>query len=475
MRVVQGLPISWEPTVATAYHPGQLHAAVWSPCSRLIATIWVATEEIEIWDATTLAQLSILGTPSRGNEWLSFSPDGCLLVCGNGRQLTIWDLQTGCLLGTISHTEKSVESQWWGTACSMDGKMFAVVHQGFITTISTHNLLSRTPIYTHRVSDGYVIATWTHGEYLQFTTLQPGSITIWEASFTSIDTLVKVKSLPVLCDVDVHKSLFLPAILLLASIPSRDVVLVWDAQNSKLLLNSVISSRPSQMSFSADGCFFACRTVGDEVYLWKGFPTGYTLHQKVILPYIEGWKGLFLSPNGGSIVMFNGETLHLWHTRDRIAPPSSVPTPPANSASFILEFSPDREFSAVVKRFETTVIVHNLKPGGLQLIIDTGMKVIGLKMTGSTIIVVHEERLVTWNLPMGECTTDARANIDDSVHTTTLDHPELNTVGCAHLASISTNSNHIAIIWTGDVLGSWYLALLSMSTGECLTGAHITF
>ena len=470
MRVVRGLTISWEPTVATPYHPGQINMAVWSPCSRLIAALWEGTGEIQILDATTLAQLSILETPSYKNEWLSFSPDGCLLVCGGVEQLTIWDLQTGCLLGTIpSTTTTSVTNQWWGAACSMDGKMIAVIHQGTITTISTYNLLSRTPIYTHQVSDGHVIATWTHGEYLQFTTLQPGSITIWEVSFTSIDTLVEVKSLPVLCDVDLHKSLFLPAILLLASIPSEDVVLVWDAQNSKLLLNSVLSSRPSKMSFSADDCFFACVTDHDEVYLWKWSPAGYTLHQKVILPHIPGWKELFLSPNSGSIVMFNGETFRLWHTSDPITPPSSVPTSPADLADFILEFSPDRKFSVAVQRFGTTIIVCNLKSGGLELIIDTGMKVIGLKVIGSTVIVVDRDEVVTWNLPVGECTTDARVNIDDSVQTTTLVCGELDAAERVTYASISPNSNHIAIAWSGNDIDYWHLNLLSMSTGECLT------
>ena len=347
--------------------------------------------------------------------------------------------------------------------------MFAVVHQDSITTISTYNLLSRTLIYTHQVSDGYVIATSTRGECFQFTALQPGSITIWEASFTSIDTFVKVNSLPVLCgNVDVHQSLFLPANLLLASITGSEV-LVWDAQNSKFLLRSMIPSGPHKISFSADGCFFACGTKNDEVYLWKGSPTGYTLHQKVILPYIFGQKGLFLSPNSGSIVMFNGQALRLWDTTDPITPPSSVPTSPANSAGFILEFSPNRKFSAAVQRWSTTVVVYNLKSGGLQLIIDTGMKVIGLKVTGSTIVVVDRGKVVTWNLPVGDCTADARASIDDSVQTTTLDHPELDIAVYADYPSISPNFNHIAITWNHNNTGHWHLDLLSMSTGKCLT------
>ena len=474
MRVVQGLPLLWEPTVATAYHPGELGTAVWSPCSRLIAAVWDGTEKkIEILDATTLAQLSILKLRGHGNKWLSFSPDGCLVVCGCFGEFTIWDLQTGCLLSTIDTIQPNIMvweiSQWWGAAVSMDGKMIAVVHQ---RSISTYNLLYRRLIYTNQFSDGYVLATWTHGEYLQFATLKQESITIWEASFTSVDTLVKVKSLPVLCDVDVHKSLFLPAVLLLASIPSEDVVLVWGAQNSKLLLNSVIS-RPSKMSFSADGCFFACGTDDDEVYLWKGSPTGYTLHQKVILPYIDRSNELFLSPNGGSIVMFNGQTLHLWHTTDPMAPLSSVPTSPANSADFILGFSPDRKFSVAVQRFGTTIAVYNLKSGGLQLIIDTGMKVIGLKVTGSTIIVVDKKQVVTWNLPVGECTADARANIDDSVQTTALDHLELSVAEQVNHASISPNSNHIAIRWSSWTFDSFHLDLLSMSTGECLISTEI--
>ena len=488
MRAVQGLPNSWEPTVVTAYHPGFLWVAVWSPCSRFIAVNWEGTVEIKILDATTLAQLSIFGISSDETAWLSFSPDSCLLVHGSSKVLTIWDLQTGSLLGTIpagSNTPpvRTTITPSMGTTVtpmrttitpvySIDVRMIAVVHKDShyaATGISTYNLLSGAHMYSHKVPDGHVIAaSWTHSKCLQFATLTQGSITIWETSFTSIHTLVKVKSLPVQCDVNVQNYLFLPTLLLLASAPSSDGVLVWDVQNSKLLLNSTCPGPAHDMTFSADGCFFACITGVGYVYLWKESPTGYILHQTVILLWVSGYSGLFLSPNGGSIIGFNGPKLHLWHTTDPIITSPSVSI---NFTGFILEFSPDRMFSAAVQRFTSTVTVYNLKSGDPQLIIETGIPVIGLKVTGSTITVVGGRKVITWNLLVGACTADAGASIDDSVQITTLDLNKLEKL--EHHASISPNLNYIAIIWLDNKRSDWHLDLLSMSTGKCLTSTNV--
>jgi len=119
------------------------------------------------------------------------------------------------------------------------------------------------------------------------------------------------------------------------------------------------------------------------------------------------------------------------------------------------------------------------------LIVDTGMKILGLGVTGSSIIVVGEGKAVTWDIPAGHRASVVRANINDSLRTTVLSYstpephtpepytPKSNTSGATPLEpciSISPDSNYIAIAWQ-PVGSSRGLNIYDTSTGECLTGA----
>ena len=446
---------------------------MWSPCSKLIAAVWDDSKDIKILDAVTLEKLSTLESQDK-TFGLSFSPDSHLLTQFSGSEKTTsWDLQTGGLVSVIPPEPDINYGEYLSSTYSPDRKMIATSYwnnSSSTGTIYTYNLLSGIPIqpiHSHQVSEGRIIPTiQTHGECAQFTTLQPGSITIWEADFTSAPTLVKIKSLPA-PDMEFpsqeldqkYDILFLPAFSWLAS-TLLDEVLVWDAQNSRFLLKFSPLSPCDIVSFSPDSHFFACKTGGGVVYLWKESPIGYVLHQTVTLPSVPGYSGIFLSPNGGSVVVFSGSTLHLWHTTDPITPPSSVPTQ-TFWVDFILEFSPDRIFSAFGQRYGT---VLNLRFGHVQLTIDTGMEVIGLKVTGGTITAISMGKVFTWNLPMGDCNINARANISDSIQTTTFDCHKSNH---PHRAFMSPNLNLIITSW------HHHLNIFNVSTGKYITDADL--
>jgi hypothetical protein len=111
--------------------------------------------------------------------------------------LTSWDLQTGGPVSTIHSGSKHRASQRFSSTYSMDGKVVAVASGGFTnTTITAYNLLSGTPT-SYNVSEGQVVdPIWTYGECLQFATIKPGSIIIWETNFTLTHKPAEVKSLP---------------------------------------------------------------------------------------------------------------------------------------------------------------------------------------------------------------------------------------------------------------------------------------
>ena len=442
--MVQGVPTLWDPSIASTRFPGFIDAAAWSPCSRFIAVAWRSSNEITILDAVTLERLRTTSPTSQlgYSTDLMFSPDGCLLV-GNFRTATSascivsWDLQTG---GPISNISIGRD---FGSYCSMSYSscktMLGVLFKGArVSTIITYNILSSTPISSHPVKGLAAKTIWTHGECLQFATVESGSITIWEVGFTSNSTPKEVGSLSTPDNFSSNEFLLFPTLSRLSFI-LKGRVLVWDTQHSKTLLDCVDIKNPRNMSFSSDGHFFICGTKGPEFYLWKESPNGYLLHRKFISS--TGSTKQVLSPDGGSMITFSSSTVQLWRTTNSPTSLSSTPTQTSQSTpqDFILDFSPDKELAAVTRRLGNMVTVLHLKSGDPQLVIDTSMEVCAIRMAKSTIVVTDGRKIVTWDLPIGDYVLNTRANIKSSVRTTTFESPVLG----PHI-SISPNLNYIA-------------------------------
>jgi len=80
------------------------------------------------------------------------------------------------------------------------------------------------------------------------------------------------------------------------------------------------------------------------------------------------------------------------------------------------------------------------------------MEIHGLRVTGSTIVVVSDRKIVTWNLPAGDQVPNPRANINDSVQTITFPHPPFHypTSRSIQTASVSHDLQHITITEVDD-------------------------
>jgi len=444
--------------------------AVWSSCSRFIAV--ETPDNTEVLDGATLERLHTFEHPWSKDGWSSLSPDGRSLTWSDGDDgTTTWNLQTGGQISAIPLALDLPPLSYFSSAHSTDGKMVAFAHRdsenGAVTGISTYNLISGTHVYSHHASEGRIIAPiWTHGELLRFAAVKPGSITIWEVGFTSEHALAEIESLPAPDDTGSEEHLFLPTLSRLAFILDKSV-LIWDARDSKILLNFVGGGLLGGLSFSSDGRFFACGVAGQGAHLWKESPTGYVLHQKLVSGSADDWIVPFLSPDGESIITSKGSETQLWHTTGPIDPPSSVPPQPANRTKFVLAFSPDKSFIATGRLGGKIATIVDLKSGDLRLMINTGMVVCGLGVTGSTAIVVGEGKIVTWNLPAGDCVLNAEANIHDSVRTIVFDHPPP-PPGWLHFASISPDFNHLAITREED--GGGGVDIYDASTGKHLFG-----
>ena len=479
-RVVQGLPTSWDSFVVTRRYQSWGDAAIaWSPCNKFVALTLFGSREIEILDATTLGRIKTLTAPPAPTRWLSFSPDSHLLTgFSNDLGLTSWDLQTGGPVGTIRPEPGTMEQRSFSSTYSADGKIVAVAYgayAGFRTnsTISTYNLVSGSRIYSYQALGGHIVGSiWTHGERLRFATVNPGRITIWEAVFTSEHTLSEVETLPAPDNVN-HSAeyLFLPTPPRLAFDFNR-IVRVWDARDSKLLLDfQIVSSdwhRRKAFVFSHNGQFFACRTNGETFCVWKESPSGYTLYRVLTFKMLGSITASF-SPNGESFIVQHYATIQLWHTRDPIPRLSSQS---GRCTNFTLGFSPDGALAAVARFHEDTVTILDLASGRIRLTIDTGMEILWVGMAGDTVVVIGKQKIVTWKVPTSDNVFEARANIDDSIHTTLFHRSGWHPNEVAPYISISPNRNRIAVVTHKGLgrNGAVIMEVYDLPTGKCLKG-----
>ena len=246
-------------------------------------------------------------------------------------------------------------------------------------------------------------------------------------------------------------------------------MLVWDARDSKLLLDSA-RSNSSGMSFTPDGHFFACAVAGQGLSVWKESPAGYIPHQRLPFATETIRTGPLLSPNGGSVLVSNGLTTNLWHTKGQHLSHPDVPISVASRADFIVEFSPDGTLAAVARLREGTIVVLDLDVGGPRLAIDTHMSIVCLRLTGSAVVVSDGSSLAIWNLPAEDHASTIKADITDRAQVT--NHIPL---GCTFGASISPDLSRVAAIDEYSALGIYHLSTKNLTWATTKWGALPSF
>ena len=115
------------------------------------------------------------------------------------------------------------------------------------------------------------------------------------------------------------------------------------------------------------------------------------------------------------------------------------------------------------------VTVVDLKSSNPRLTIDMGMLIYGLWVTGNTITVFDGEWIVAWELPGGDHVLDAKATINGSVRTITLNHPIPNS-RWSKTTAISRHLNCVVTFSRGIGESDYRLDLHDMSTGNHLVG-----
>ena len=475
IRVMCGVPISWDTNTAARLHYSRIKLAVWSPCNKFIAVALWDARVVDILDSATLQHLQTLESPldmSTEGRGLAFSPDSCILTYASrddqgplGQVLVAvsWDLQTGGVVSTIR--QQGPKSHYPGRTYltySADGGMVGLSYHcwdssGVTVNIFMFSIATGTHTHTHSLSSHTPVLDniWAQGESFWFTTTDEKMITIWEVGLTLGATPTKVETLPVPCSFEGNWVKFLPTQYRLAVV-SMYRVQVWDVWKSRCLLDCRDTNFSSKISVSPDGCFIACLTAGSEIYLWKESPAGYILHGKLLST--TGCSGLHFSQDGKSIVTWGSHTVQLWCTGGVVTPPPTKA--PKNNENFLLDFSPDGTVVATAMQRDSMVTVLNVTSGVLQLTINAEMEVYGLRVVESRVFVIGQSYVVTWNLPTNDHIPNARVDLSNSTQTVVLHNPS--TTGLVG-ATISSDTSLVGYI-KGDA--HRYLYTCNLSTGE---------
>ena len=477
-RVIWGLPTLWEPTVATMYWDASVGAVAWSPCSRFIATARSGPSTVQLLDAATLGLLHVF-QPTNGwlgsGSLLSFSPDSRSLTLHAVEAIITWDVQTGGEAANIQTGRKAANiptakyEDGFSSTYSIDGRFFALLSKDRLDNrfhLTSYDLLLGTRTDHFRALTGPIAPQiWTHGGCIRFATVKNRSITISEVGFASTYPPVEVESFPAPDGIaHANEFLFLPALSRLAFV-LIGAIEVWDAQNSRTLLECTETA--SNMTFSADGHLFAYAANLQEVLVWKESAAGYELHQQ--LPFTPPSNGeLILSPSGRSILMAS-QSIYLSSTADPTLPLFSISKFDLR-VGFTLAFSPDESLAAIARKLGNTITVVNLTSGDRRLVIETDITIRALGVTGSTLVAVGGGKVVAWTIPTGDDVFNALTNINDSVRTTILDQPGLSSGDLFTSASISPSRNFIAGV--GGFGDSGDLRVYDVSTGRCLGGVE---
>ena len=391
--MVIGTPESWAQTIAISGKEEFDGTPIWSPCGRFVAAR--TRSAVEIRNQLTLELITILQPTEmilnlRGP--LAYSPDGRSIACASDTAVMIWDIQTGGVAKEIKRRANTTSLVWspdGQTICTVDledRRTFAMhtydVSSGTISSLGT--VRSEHDPHLWMVDKSFrVMTTARNGWNIDIFIFEVGSTLTRIRSFSWYSLNAMVISF---CPTTHH-----------VSILDGDILYIFDIRSLRRYLHEF--GRFLSCCFSSDGSLFAASRE-DMVRVWKYDSGSYTLCGELCCrgPY----NPLRFSQTSSSILGHSKDFLRVWHLHGL---PTSLKTRLHQYAG--LSRSGTRVVTAH-KMGRTVTITDLLTQVPLQ-IIDTGMAIEGLVLTGNVLLVAGSGQVIAWLLT-GEGLVDGIGN-----------------------------------------------------------------
>ena len=351
-------------------------------------------EAVEIRDALTSGLLSTL-EPTEPTSGLTggptYSPDGRSIACASGAMIIIWDIQTGGVVKEIRRDEAGDASLVW----SLGGRVIGTMSWR-PWTMCVYDVVSGTAPSQIKLKSRDRPHLWAYGDSFRVAITRREDrafameiFEVWPA-IAKIDTF-RIDSLGGFESLGRFDSIrsFSPTTYR-ASVQLFDWrTLVLDIRTSQRLL--VIEWRTQSDCFSSDGSFFAASPkTSNSIHIWKYTAGRYTPWRK--FPIQDGLNDhLQFSPTSSSILVRSGGVLRV---RRLDIPPTSLS---AHNPQCIA-FSCSGAYIATTNNKNSIVIITNLLSLAPSQLIDTGLEIHRLVLTGNVLLTVGIKSTVAWLL-----------------------------------------------------------------------------
>src|SRR5260370_17580430 len=240
-------------------HAGSVSTIAWSPDSTRIAS---GSDDgtVQIWDATTGEQVGTYGSHSHAVCTVVWSPDGVLIASGSfDKTVRIWDASTGRYVLTYRGHSDCVEAVAW----SPDGTRIASGSDDGTVQVWDASTGKHVLTYSGHAKAVYTLA-WSPDGTRIASGSDDGTVQIWDAS-TGEQVLIYRRHLGY-----VSAAVWSPDGSCIVSGSFDKTVRVWDASTGKQVLTYLGHSRwLESVMWSPDGTHIASGDYNGIVHVWQ--------------------------------------------------------------------------------------------------------------------------------------------------------------------------------------------------------------
>ncbi|KAF9652211.1 hypothetical protein BDM02DRAFT_3161863 [Thelephora ganbajun] len=390
-RVVVGTKESWEEGIIVPGKDRYL-SCTWSPCSQFIAA--QSRGAVEIRDSLSLELLSTLKftepTSDGCENPLAYSTDGRSIASLSDSSLVTWDIQTGGPVNEIYHDCADSTSLVW----SLDGSTIDIVERESQWTdtyvVYAYNVASGAAHSPGKLKSTEEPHLWAYSTSFRIMTTEHTSrgctINIFEVG----SNLTRIESFYI-GSWGEHRRIksFSQTTHRISSSVSSNLIIL-DIQDSRCLLEE--RGGFDSDCFSSNGSLFAASWEWD-IQVWKYTSDRYVKWRKFsIRDFTFGLDFLRFSPTSSSLLGHVSGILKLWR----------LDSPPINARpdGRMRLIGPSLRNAYIVAGHlgDSTVTITNFLPQTLPCVIDTGMVIETLAVTGNILLVLDGDTIAAWRL-----------------------------------------------------------------------------
>lgn len=286
---------------------GLLDGLAYSPDGKTLAVL--TTIGVKLYDADNLNEIGILQEDKSYRSCVAFSPDGKILVVGNGNGgFSLWNMQTKKLIGSIP------DRQGYFIAFTPDSKTLAMAEWG--KTINIWDIQKLEQIAALKVVADYTydIAFASDGKTLVSVGSNNDPIRLWDIQTQKQIGKLKGNKHPA------HRIAVSPdgKLVTAGGDENEGELLIWNVQEQKLIgsLNGH-KSEVNSISFSSDGKTLASGSYNEQtIRLWD-------IQEQRQIALISANKSecykIALKPDGKTVASLNGDDklVRFWNVQDQ--------------------------------------------------------------------------------------------------------------------------------------------------------------